>query len=65
MNGPEVTGPFAYHPGGQMHEHSLDTSITGRFKLAIALTALTLAAEVAGGIWTHSLALLCYERTNP
>lgn len=36
----------------------LDQSITGRFKYAIFLTALTLAAEVAGGIWTNSLALL-------
>jgi len=41
-----------------MHEHSLDTQISGRFKLAILLTALTLVAEVAGGLWTHSLALL-------
>jgi len=36
----------------------LDKSIAGRFKYAIALTALTLLAEVAGGIWTNSLALL-------
>lgn len=36
----------------------LDKSIAGRFKYAIALTALTLVAEVAGGIWTNSLALL-------
>ncbi len=36
----------------------LDQSITGRFKYAIFLTAMTLAAEVAGGIWTNSLALL-------
>lgn len=41
-----------------MHEHSLDASITGRFKLAIVLTTLTLVAEVAGGFWTNSLALL-------
>ena len=37
---------------------SLDTRITGKFKIAIALTAVTLAAEVAGGFWTNSLALL-------
>ena len=37
---------------------SLDTRITGRFKIAIALTAVTLVAEVAGGLWTNSLALL-------
>lgn len=42
-----------------MHaELHLDKSIAGRFKYAIALTALTLLAEVAGGIWTNSLALL-------
>ncbi|RNC70748.1 MAG: cation transporter [Desulfuromonadales bacterium] len=42
-----------------MHaETQLDRSITGRFKYAIILTTLTLVAEVAGGIWTHSLALL-------
>jgi cobalt-zinc-cadmium efflux system protein len=39
-------------------EYHLDTSIAGRFKYAIALTALTLIAEVVGGIWTNSLALL-------
>ncbi len=41
-----------------MHEHSIDSSISSRIKLAIGLTAITLVAEVAGGIWTHSLALL-------
>ena len=35
-----------------------DRSIAGRFAWAILLTALTLLAEVAGGIWTNSLALL-------
>jgi cobalt-zinc-cadmium efflux system protein len=39
-------------------EAQLDKSIAGRFKYAIALTALTLVAEVIGGIWTNSLALL-------
>jgi cobalt-zinc-cadmium efflux system protein len=39
-------------------EFQLDQSITGRFKYAIAITALTLLAEVFGGIWTNSLALL-------
>ncbi|WP_243370145.1 cation diffusion facilitator family transporter [Geotalea sp. SG265] len=39
-------------------ETHLDQSIAGRFKYAIILTALTLVAEVAGGIWTNSLALL-------
>lgn len=42
-----------------MHaELHLDKSIAGRFKYAIALTALTLVAEVVGGVWTNSLALL-------
>lgn len=42
-----------------MHaELHLDQSIAGRFKYAIILTLLTLVAEVAGGIWTNSLALL-------
>lgn len=38
-------------------EH-LDTSIAGRFRIAIVLTSVTLAAEIVGGIWTGSLALL-------
>jgi cobalt-zinc-cadmium efflux system protein len=42
-----------------MHaELHLDKSIAGRFKYAILLTILTLVAEVSGGIWTNSLALL-------
>ncbi len=42
-----------------MHaDHHLDKSIAGRFVYAIALTSLTLVAEVIGGIWTNSLALL-------
>lgn len=36
----------------------LDMHLTGKFKVAIALTAVTLVAEVAGGLWTNSLALL-------
>lgn len=39
-------------------EQHLDSSIAGRFKVAIVLTAVTLLIEVAGGIWTGSLALL-------
>lgn len=35
-----------------------DRSIAGRLAWAILLTALTLVAEVVGGIWTNSLALL-------
>ena len=43
------------------HSHGaddLDRSLTGGFYVAIALTAVTLVAEVAGGLWTNSLALL-------
>lgn len=36
----------------------VDAKITGRLKLAIGLTAVTLAAELFGGFWTNSLALL-------
>jgi cobalt-zinc-cadmium efflux system protein len=36
----------------------LDSSIANRFIWAIVLTALTLVAEVIGGFWTNSLALL-------
>ncbi|HJV36268.1 cation diffusion facilitator family transporter [Geomonas sp.] len=45
-----------------MHAHApaehLDQSIAGRFKYAIFLTGATLVAELAGGLWTNSLALL-------
>ncbi|RII26360.1 MAG: cation transporter [Geobacter sp.] len=42
-----------------MHaEGHLDRSIAGRLKYAVVLTALTLVAEVVGGFWTNSLALL-------
>ncbi|MBT0663520.1 cation diffusion facilitator family transporter [Geobacter pelophilus] len=42
-----------------MHAEShLDQSIAGRFIWAILLTGLTLVAEVIGGLWTNSLALL-------
>lgn len=37
---------------------AIDTRITGSLKIAIVLTAVTLLAEVAGGLWTNSLALL-------
>jgi cobalt-zinc-cadmium efflux system protein len=39
-------------------EYHLDQSISGRLKYAIGITAITLLVEVAGGIWTNSLALL-------
>ena len=37
---------------------TIDTHITGTLKIAITLTAITLLAEVIGGFWTNSLALL-------
>ncbi len=36
----------------------IDNKITSKFQIAIALTAVTLLAEVIGGFWTNSLALL-------
>jgi len=41
-----------------MNSEHLDHSISRGFRLAIGLTAVTLFAEVAGGLWTNSLALL-------
>ncbi len=35
-----------------------DEHLEGRFLWALALTTLALVAEVAGGFWTESLALL-------
>ena len=40
-----------------MHE-TADASRAYRLKIAIGLTSATLVAEVAGGLWTNSLALL-------
>jgi cobalt-zinc-cadmium efflux system protein len=37
---------------------AVDSRISGNLKIAIGLTAVTLLAEVAGGLWTNSLALL-------
>jgi cobalt-zinc-cadmium efflux system protein len=37
---------------------TVDTHLTGKLKIAIGLTAVTLLAEVGGGIFTNSLALL-------
>lgn len=41
-----------------METNNLDQSIAGRLNWAIVLTAVTLVAEIIGGIWTNSLALL-------
>ena len=36
----------------------IDRTISNRLIFAIALTAITLVAEIIGGIWSNSLALL-------
>jgi cobalt-zinc-cadmium efflux system protein len=41
-----------------METYNPDKSIAGRLNWAIVLTAVTLIAEIIGGIWTNSLALL-------
>jgi cobalt-zinc-cadmium efflux system protein len=41
-----------------METYNPDRAISRRFALAIGLTAITLVGEVAGGLWTNSLALL-------
>ncbi|GAC1471679.1 MAG: cation diffusion facilitator family transporter [Desulfuromonadaceae bacterium] len=41
-----------------MGAHDYDRSIAGRIIWAVVLTAITLVAEIIGGIWTNSLALL-------
>ena len=37
---------------------TIDAGISGKLKIAITLTAVTLIAEVIGGFWSNSLALL-------
>lgn len=48
--------------GDHNHDHEdrglLDRGITRGFAIAISLTAVTLVAELVGGFWTNSLALL-------
>jgi len=41
-----------------METIDIDKSISRRLRLAISLTAVTFIAEIIGGIWTNSLALL-------
>lgn len=43
--------------GSDISEH-LDAVISGRLRLALGLTLAILVVELAGGIWSHSLALL-------
>jgi hypothetical protein len=40
-----------------MHNHE-DSKLEGRYLYSILITAVVLVAEIAGGIWTGSLALL-------
>ena len=46
------------HNHGQNDQGQLDRGITRGFIIAIGLTAVTLIAEIIGGFWTNSLALL-------
>ena len=48
----------AVTPVRQMVLNHEDRGLEGRFLWAVSLTALVLVGEVAGGLWTHSLALL-------
>jgi cobalt-zinc-cadmium efflux system protein len=43
---------------GRIAMTSIDSTISKRLIFAIALTAITLVAEIIGGIWSNSLALL-------
>ena len=57
----EQTKPNSSQTGHdhRQHEHGhLDRGITRGFVIAIGLTAVTLIAELIGGFWTNSLALL-------
>ena len=47
-----------HHHDHDHDHHDLDGSITRGFRVAILLTAVTLIAEIIGGVWTNSLALL-------
>ncbi len=49
---------FLWSSQGEFIVTTLDSHISAKFKVAIALTTVTLVAEVAGGLWTNSLALL-------
>lgn len=44
-------------PGSEVSEH-IGAVVGGRLRQALVLTLLILAVELAGGIWSHSLALL-------
>jgi cobalt-zinc-cadmium efflux system protein len=46
------------HGHGPGHTHGHDAAAAGRLKFALILLSITLVAEVAGGLLSHSLALL-------
>lgn len=52
-----ATGTLPAGPRQLVLDHE-DRGLEGRFLWALSLTVLVLVAEVAGGLWTHSLALL-------
>jgi cobalt-zinc-cadmium efflux system protein len=52
-----VTDTLPATPRQLVLKHA-DRGLEGRFLWALSLTILVLLAEVAGGLWTHSLALL-------
>ena len=57
----QTTSDHQCHAGHSQdsHDHGLlDRGITRGFTVAIGLTAVTLVAELLGGFWTNSLALL-------
>ena len=53
-----MTEPCTHNHHYSPAADTLDRSLTRGFYVAIALTAVTLVAEVIGGFWTNSLALL-------
>ena len=53
-----MTEPCTHDHHPSLAADTLDQSLTRGFYVAIALTAVTLVAEVVGGFWTNSLALL-------
>ncbi|HEY4714745.1 MAG TPA: cation diffusion facilitator family transporter [Aquirhabdus sp.] len=46
------------HQHGHSHHHALETKNEGRLWVVLALTCTFLVAEVLGGLWSNSLALL-------
>jgi len=48
----------SHHDHDHQEQSPLDRGITRGFIVAIGLTAITLVAELVGGFWTNSLALL-------